>query len=773
MGGPSAVVLSCFLLFLTGSVSLHSELGSGAQPSPAVPVLTTVSQIRAVPISTAAKGLPVRLHGVLTYYEPTDGLIFFQDSTGGIFMSAVQPAPPLRAGDSVTVEGTTVGDGFFANIRPTTLVSDGPGAYPKPVPVGWHELINSAEDSTYISLTGKVRSATIQFTTGKVDRSSAAPDQDSEDWIGGRRRYVLMDVQTDGGIVRVHVEHAAKFEPLSLLDCEVRIEGVAGGIFDGKYQQIGAELWVSTGDHLQILKSPASSPATLPLTEMRRIMSGYRGTEASQRVHVRGSITFYQPGIQMALQTEDGQAVLINSWEQSPLQIGQVVDALGFPDPHGYSEVLAEANILPTPSRLVIAPVATTWKEAQAGHYPYGLISLEGQLAAEVHEPHQDTLVIQAGGHVFSAILPRTVWNREVDAPSLPEYHVGSKVRVTGVCFVHAGGPWNTERWFDLQLRSHDDIVELAPPSWWTVRHLFYLAAMLLFFMIAALMWAILLQGKLRRQALIEKERARVLEAINSSQKLDDVLLMILHLIASNIPNAQCSCELASGMQVGAAPDSASSHQVRHSIVSAKGELLGTLIVAATQMDYRGAGVVLETAAGLAALAIDNRRLYETLMHRSQYDQLTNVANRFLLETRFDEALGSARQNNSHCAIVYIDLNAFKKVNDLYGHRVGDIYLQQAAERLSESLRAMDTLARIGGDEFIALIPVVRNRAEVREITERLMRCFDKPFEVEGRLLNGGASIGAAVYPDDGQTKDELKRVADVDMYSRKPQAAV
>lgn len=769
----STVMLRCLLYLSIAALFSHAELNSAAQPSPDIPVFTTVSQIRAVPISTAAKGLPVRLHGVLTYYQPADGLTFFQDSTGGIFMFAARPAPHLHAGDSVTVVGTTVGDGFFTNIRPTALLLDGPGAYPKPVPVGWRELINSTEDSTYVSLAGRVRSATVQFTTGNAERAMPQSDHDSGDWVDGHRRYILMDVQTDGGIVRVHMEHAAKFAPLSLLDCEDRIEGVAGGIFDGKYQQIGAELWVSGGDHLQILKPPASSPAALPLTEIRHIMTGYRGTETSQRVHVRGSITFYQPGIQVTLQTDDGQAVLVNSWEQSPLQLGQVVDAVGFPDPHGYSEVLAEANILPTPSRLTIPPVATTWTNAQAGHYPYVLISLEGTLAAEVHEPHQDTLVIQSGGHVFSAILPRTVWNRDVDAPSLPEYHAGSKVRVTGVCFVHAGGPWNTERWFDLELRSNGDIVELAPPSWWTVRHLFYLAAVLLFLMIAALLWAMLLQGKLRRQALIEKERARVLEAINSSQRLDDVLIMILHLITSNIPDTECWCELAGGMRVGVAPESPGAHQVRRTITSANGESLGTLVVSATTMDYRRAGVVVETAAGLAALAIDNRRLYETLMHRSQYDQLTNVANRFLLEARFDEALSNAGQTRSHCAIIYIDLNAFKKVNDLYGHRIGDTYLQQVAERLSESLRAMDTLARIGGDEFIALIPVVRNRAEVMDIIQRLMRCFDTPFKVEGRLLDGGAAIGAALFPDDGLTKDELKRVADADMYSKKPQPAV
>jgi diguanylate cyclase (GGDEF)-like protein len=85
----------------------------------------------------------------------------------------------------------------------------------------------------------------------------------------------------------------------------------------------------------------------------------------------------------------------------------------------------------------------------------------------------------------------------------------------------------------------------------------------------------------------------------------------------------------------------------------------------------------------------------------------------------------------------------------------------------------MDTLARVGGDEFIALIPVVRNRAEVDEITDRLEHCFDEPFEIDDYSIRGTASIGIAMYPEDGVTRDELKRVADDAMYAHKPHVAV
>jgi diguanylate cyclase (GGDEF)-like protein len=747
-----------------------------------------VAQVRGLSLQQAAGGVPVRLHVTLTYYEPSDGLTFVQDQTGGVFVYALPNPPALRAGDRVTVVGVTTGDGFTANIRPSAILFEHTGTFPHAVPATWRDLMRSTYDSNYVSLTGKVRAATVQLTTVQRDPAAAESVWDKGDWINGHRRYILMDLQTDGGIVRVHMEHAAKIDPLALLDSQVTVEGVTGGIFDGKYQQIGAELWMSGAEHMRVLGAAPGNPTALPLTRISRIMTGYYGSDNSQRVHVRGTVTLYQPGLQMTLQTPDGEAVLVNSYEQSPIQIGQVVDVVGFPDPHGYSEVLTEASIFPTPDRQAIQPVAASWNDTHLGRYPYELVSLEGKLAAEVHEPHQDTLVLQSGSHVFSAILSRTVWNREVDAITLPDYHVGSTVRVTGICFVHAGGPWNTERWFDVELRSSQDIVELAPPSWWTVRHLLYLSAALLGLMMTALLWAMMLQRKVRRQteqirlamaqeaarerqtAYLETERARVLEAINSMQKLEDVLEMILRLVRSQLGDGTCWCELASGIRVGEpVPSETSMMLVRRDIHSGAGERLGSLVVAAGKDCTPHQTEVLEMGGRLAALAIDNRRLYETLIHHSQYDQLTNAANRFLLESRLDEVLSHAQHTGAKFALIYIDLDDFKQVNDRYGHRAGDLYLQQVAERFSERLRGMDTLARVGGDEFIALIPVVRSRTEAGEIVDRLSKCFDAPFVIEDRRLKGSASIGIAVYPEDGATKEELKRVADAAMYANKP----
>jgi diguanylate cyclase (GGDEF)-like protein len=783
--------------------------GHGAPPAAGAPqsvtgaatpnhVLTTVAQIRALPPGAGAN--PVELHAVLTYYEPVQGQVFIQDATGGIFVVAPANPPDLQPGDAVVVRGTTV-PSFATNVRATEMRFAGTARFPEPLPVTWQEILQRSNDCRYVSISGVVRSATMQFAAGQsalnsIRRREGAAIQAADEAAAQNVYYLLIDLQTEGGLVRVHLQQPKGIDPLSLLDAQVRFDGVAGGLFDGKFQQLGAELWASNVQHMQVLKASPDNPATLPLTDIGRIESNSWVRDQSQRVHVRGSVTLYQPGLQLVLETPDRHSVLVNTYEQSPFQVGQVVDVVGFPNPHQYapddSESIGQGNVLPTQLTQIISPVAVSWDEAMAGHYPYDLISMEGTLAAEVKERHQDTLVIKTGSRVFSAMLPRPVWTQTYDQLALPEYRIGSRVRVTGVCFVHAGGPWSTPRWFELELRGPGDVVVLADPSWWTVRHLLYLSAGLIALMLAALVWAVLLQAKVRRQAeqirvtmeseaarerrvaFLEKERGRVLEAINSKQQLEEVLQMIVHLISRQLGDRACWCELPNGTRVGTVTDIDSSVRVvRRDILSGVGERLGSLVLVGADVNGSHAGEVMEMGASLAALAIDNRRLYETLVHRSQHDQLTNAANRFLLENRLDEVIAYATRNDTQFALIYIDLNQFKGVNDLYGHRVGDVYLQQAAQRFSEKLRGMDTLARVGGDEFIALIPTARSRAEVEEIGNRLLRCFDNPFVIESFAIRGSASIGIAIFPENGRTKEELKRFADAAMYANKPSGAL
>jgi diguanylate cyclase (GGDEF)-like protein len=170
----------------------------------------------------------------------------------------------------------------------------------------------------------------------------------------------------------------------------------------------------------------------------------------------------------------------------------------------------------------------------------------------------------------------------------------------------------------------------------------------------------------------------------------------------------------------------------------------------------------------LAALAMETRALYSDLLHRSEFDLLTDIHNRFSLDKVLEEQIENARRNAGIFGLIYIDLDEFKQVNDLFGHRVGDMYLQEVAARMKRQLRSADMLARLGGDEFAVLVPIVRNRDEVQEIAQRLENCFNEPCALEGFVVRGSASVGIALYPEDGATKDKLLNKADTAMYVAK-----
>jgi diguanylate cyclase (GGDEF)-like protein len=178
--------------------------------------------------------------------------------------------------------------------------------------------------------------------------------------------------------------------------------------------------------------------------------------------------------------------------------------------------------------------------------------------------------------------------------------------------------------------------------------------------------------------------------------------------------------------------------------------------------------VALDNGAKLATLAIETRRLYSDLLRRSEFDLLTDIHNRFSLEAHLDACIDDARKSAGVFGLLYIDLDKFKQVNDHYSHHIGDLYLQEVAQRMKQQLRSHDLLARLGGDEFAVLLPMVRNRNGVEEIAQRLEHSFDLPFNLEGHTLHGSASFGIALYPENGVTKDSLLHAADAAMYAVK-----
>jgi len=724
---------------------------SAAAPAP----LTTVRAVRDLGNAEADQRLPVAFEATVTFFVQPQHVLFVEDGGAAIFVSA-DTNVPLVAGDRVLIRGKTHAS-FHTNVAAESITLLRHGDLPQPVPATYDELISGQDDCMLVTVRGIVHSA---------DKSNT-DENDRADFI---------ELLTDGGYVSVLSHFNTAEEREQLLDAEVEVTGVAGGQFDGKMQMHGVQINVPsyTGTGLKILKQATSSPWSLPLTPMDLVItrSHVRGTERTQRVRVHGTITYYQPGLSVVLQ-DGSKSLWISTLTVDPLRVGDVVDATGFPESHNGFLALTRGEILDSHVNAPIAPLPTTREELTASHHVIDLVSVEGQVLSAARGASQDEYDLTADGQLFTAVYRHPA--AYASSPLMKQIPIGSRVRVTGICITEDSNPFASQVAFDILMRSFDDISVVAQPSMLNVRNLIILVSLLLVvvFAVVARGWAI--ERRVRRQtvsmALIEQRRSRILEDINGTRPLAEIVEEITELVSFKLRGAPCWCQIADGAKLGNCPPKLFGLRVVQSEIPAhKGHPLGTLYAAFDLLAKPSAdeSEAISMAVALIALAIETRRLYSDLVHRSEFDLLTDIHNRFSLDKHLDQQIEEARQDASIFGLIYIDLDWFKQVNDIYGHQSGDLFLQEVALRMKGQLRGGDMLARLGGDEFAALLPRVRNRARVEEIAQRLERTFDEPFVIEEHRLRGSASIGIAVYPEDGATKDALLSAADAAMYAVK-----
>jgi diguanylate cyclase (GGDEF)-like protein len=185
-------------------------------------------------------------------------------------------------------------------------------------------------------------------------------------------------------------------------------------------------------------------------------------------------------------------------------------------------------------------------------------------------------------------------------------------------------------------------------------------------------------------------------------------------------------------------------------------------------VNYAETDAVLESWGQFATLAVERRGLYEQLSFRAQYDSLTTLLNRASLYERMDAEIARGVRESGSMAVVYLDLDHFKEINDRYGHGAGDMVLQNVSRQILNSIRRSDVAARIGGDEFVVLLPGVGDRAEAGRVADLIVNSIAQTSVFNGNELNAGASVGISIFPEDGADADTLLNRADEYMYRNK-----
>ncbi len=718
--------------------------------------LTTLHAIHILSKPEAQKGLPVTFEATVTYYTRTGVDLFVQDGGEAIYVET-KPLQDLVPGDHVLVQGKTR-DSFHPDVLSSSVTRLRPGTLPVPVQATFEQMIRGEMDCMRVSVHATVRSADVG-TFGDL-------------------HGIYLKLLIDGGYVDATVASSETLIPKDLLDSEVDITGVVSGVFDSKMQLTGILLEVPTLEDVKILKRAETSPVSLPITPMDEVLGAYHVHDLTRRVRVRGTITYYQPGWGAVLQ--DGtKSLLISTHRSDPLRIGDLAEATGFPDARSPFLALSDGEIQDSH---IFAPVQAqpstwtqlaTWNTGNPDGHQNDLVSIEGQVAAAVREDSQDELVLLASGKLVTAI-----YRHPPDygsTPRMKDIPLGAKVRVTGVCMVVQADTVNPsveEVPFNILLRSFDDVSVIAKPSLLSVRNLTIATGLLFVLMLAAGVRSWSLERRFRRQtaevAYVERRRSRILEDINNAQPLATIVEQITELISFRLKGAPCWCRVADGAELGNCPPKLTAFRVVQEDIPARtGPALGAIFIALDPLakPQPVESDALSMATALSALAIETRRLYTDLRRRSEFDLLTDTHNRFSLDKHLDALISEARREAKIFGFIYIDLDEFKQINDVFGHHVGDRFLQEVAIRMKHQLRSHDLLARQGGDEFAALVTQVRSRAEVEEIATRLERCLDEPFVIEGYTVRGSASIGISLYPEDGETKDSLLNTADAAMY--------
>jgi diguanylate cyclase (GGDEF)-like protein len=765
--------------------------------------IVRLSQLKRLSEAEASAHKRVTVRAVVTYYDPNWNLLFVQDDTAAAFVFVGPLDLQLHPGDLVDVSGVS-GPGSFAPVIAEPKVSlVGRSRLPVPIHADLLDGNLAQADSKWCTFRGVVHTAQQQGP------------------------HTILKV--GAGQTEVMVQLPAQIHGEDLVDKEISATGVFGVLFNDRRQAVGHQIFVPSPEFLTVVDPEVrrNTPATIA-----SLLRYTPGADERHSVTLKGTVVLRSAADTIFIQ-DNSAGIKVRATGPVSVADGDRVSVRGFVIPGDYSPALEDALVTPDAPGDLPKPLQVPARSALEGANDSRYVTMRGMLTAIYSDRNSTILVLNDNGIFFDATGPSSSDLISLRLGSEVEVRGVCQVLVERFPFSIRGftlafdapdsveviklGPWWDPRkiaWALVLI-----VVLAAGASLW---------AALLRRQVEIQTHELQdsLQSK-RKARQFDVARNEVLESIAGNAPLAESMERLAVAIQEQIADSICAIVMppdgksflsgkpapvliAPGvpehMQPALLPvlssvlvPSAENGDLKtdHDLVTSLLEILRGAGLpfhdGQASIIFSGAGAaagllllflknpvpaetesarqnVLQSASRLVALARDHWHLQERLLHDARHDALTGLPNRSVAEDRLEQALARAARRHKLFAVLCIDLDGFKIINDRLGHHVGDELLQAVSTRLRSRVRHSDTVARIGGDEFLAIIEDCSGDSAAQSVAESLIAALQDPVLIEGQTLAISGSIGIAMYPADGKNAASLKRNADQAMYHAKSQ---
>jgi signal transduction histidine kinase/CheY-like chemotaxis protein len=497
-------------------------------------VLTTAREAHSLSAAESGRGYPVHLVAVVTYYDPyidpRHGALFVHDATAGIFVSVPKTAIlDLHAGTLVDITGVTVPGDFAPMVEGHAVQVIEQSHLPATAPrVSYGRLMTGADDGQWVEIEGLVHSAVLKG-----------------------RNVTLQVAMSDGMIGATTVEDKGRDYSSGLVDATVRIRGSAAPFYTKNRQLTGARLFFPDLTQVTVVEEAPADPYALPVRSIDSLLQFTPNIAFLHRAHVRGRVTLQRPGQSLCIQdAKDG--LCVQTAQNTPLAMGDVVDVAGFPAANQYKPTMTDAVFQRLSAAGPLGATSITAEQAIRGDHDSGLIQIEGRLIGLDRAAQDPALVLSSGNLVFPAVLPN-----QGPSHSIPAWKEGSKLRIVGICSVQTDptitnmGEGSTHpQSFRVLLRSTEDVTVLESPSWWTAGHALGVLGLVFAVTLAVLGWVLVLRNRVARQTGVIRRQLAEAGALRdaaeaASQAKSEFLANMSHEIRTPMNGVMGMIELA------------------------------------------------------------------------------------------------------------------------------------------------------------------------------------------------------------------------------------